>query len=88
MTDDKESPKTPEKCRTFAGFPEGSTCPVCGTNDDEECRLIPIMGTEDGSLCEAQPFHSSCLAELPGLAWIREEGILYTREAACSGPKE
>ena len=34
--------------RTFENFPEGTNCPLCGTNENKECCLIPIDGTEDG----------------------------------------
>jgi hypothetical protein len=45
---------------TFDSFPEGSICPVCGTNDDGAWVLIPISGTSDGDVSEAQPFHLAC----------------------------
>lgn len=46
--------------RTFTHFPEDTTCPVCGTNDDGETVLMPIDGTQDANLCEAQPIHLAC----------------------------
>ena len=47
--------------RSFKHFPDIKTCPICGTNEDKECFLVPIDGTEDGNNCEAQPFHVDCL---------------------------
>ena len=29
----------------FEQFPETATCPVCGTNDEGKCVLVPIDGT-------------------------------------------
>ena len=48
------------KPRTFKHFPPDAICPVCGTDADEECVLIPIYGTQKDNLCEAQPFHLGC----------------------------
>ena len=47
--------------RTFDKFPLNETCPVCGTNEQGECVLIPVDGTEDGSVCEAVPVHRDCI---------------------------
>lgn len=47
--------------RTFEHFPETATCPICGKNEDKECRLIGIDGTGDGSIEQAQPVHVECL---------------------------
>lgn len=73
----------PARTRSFKGFPEKSLCPICGTNEDAPCRLIPIAGTQDDGIMEAQPFHVACLEDLHGLQWLREDGILYTRQADC-----
>ena len=62
--------------RTFEHFPEISKCPICGTNEDKECFLMPIDGTEDGSNCEAQPTHVGCV-EVNKLRFNKEVGIIY-----------
>lgn len=46
----------------FKGFNKsnGDTCPVCKTNKDNPVILIPIPGTEDGNIVQAQQFHLTC----------------------------
>lgn len=62
--------------RTFDNFPDHATCPLCGTNENKKCFLIPIDGTEDGNISEAQPTHLDCLLE--GTYRInKEHGIIY-----------
>lgn len=46
--------------RTFDNFPDGSVCPICGTNDDGITVLVPIKGTEDDGLVECVPMHLDC----------------------------
>jgi hypothetical protein len=48
------------KPRTFEHFPKEDLCPVCHTNIDEECVLLPIDGTEKDRICEAKPVHLYC----------------------------
>lgn len=36
-------------------------CPICGTADDKPVVLLPIIGTEDGNICEAKQFHFDCI---------------------------
>lgn len=50
----------PEKPRTFPHFPVSDICPVCGTNDDQECVLLVIDHTQDGNIAEAAPVHLWC----------------------------
>jgi len=59
--------------RTFKHFPDTDKCIICGTNEDRECILIPIFGTEDGSLVQAVPVHTGCLA----LGYDKENKIIY-----------
>ena len=59
--------------RTFKHFPKDSMCPICKTNKDKECFLIAIVGTENGNIVEAQPFHTGCL----DLAYDKTENIIY-----------
>lgn len=47
--------------RTFEKFPETAICPVCLTNENKECFLMPIMGTLKSFICEAIPTHVSCI---------------------------
>ena len=47
--------------RTFEHFPEHIPCKICGTNEDKECILIPVDGTDDGNICQAIPIHVDCL---------------------------
>ncbi len=49
--------------RAFKEFPEESICPICKTNNNKECVLIGIVGTEkeDDRLMHAQCFHLECI---------------------------
>jgi transcription elongation factor Elf1 len=49
--------------RSFDHFPENFECPICGSNKDTTCVLVPIPGTEDGRNVQAEPVHLKC-AEL------------------------
>ena len=65
-----------KELRTFEHFPEQITCPVCGTNEDTECVLCLIDGTELEGISEAQPVHLRCaVAE----RYIPEMGLLYSK---------
>ena len=46
--------------RTFDHFPEAFACPICKSNKDSPCVLVPIPGTEDGRNVEANPVHVKC----------------------------
>ena len=61
--------------RTFKGFPEDKKCPVCGGNEDRERVLVPIVGTEDGNICEAIAVHLDCAVE--SLQYDSEVGLLF-----------
>lgn len=50
-----------EKLRTFEHFPKDFECPICNTNEDKECCLIAILGTEDGHIAQATVVHTGCL---------------------------
>jgi len=50
-----------KKLKTFAHFPEHDKCGICGTNNDGECILIGIDGTEYDGNMKAKPFHTGCL---------------------------
>ena len=38
----------------------GSICPICGTSADRPTILVPIQGTEEDGICEAQQVHKQC----------------------------
>jgi len=38
----------------------GDVCPICKTAIDCKTILIPIPGTEDGNIFEAQQMHKEC----------------------------
>lgn len=70
-----EQPRpTRPKPRTFDHFPEAAKCPVCKTNDDGECVLVGIDGTEDGHNQQAQPVHFNCAVVTN---FSREAKLLY-----------
>lgn len=50
-----------EEVRTFKEFPKESVCPLCGTNENRECILVPIDGTDHEGICEAAPTHLRCV---------------------------
>uniref|UniRef100_A0A6M3L5Z6 Uncharacterized protein n=1 Tax=viral metagenome TaxID=1070528 RepID=A0A6M3L5Z6_9ZZZZ len=64
--------------RAFEHFPDTATCPVCGSNEDGECVLIPIDGTTsgDGRTCEAQPTHLECL-DSDRMRYNRKVNVVY-----------
>lgn len=45
----------------FEHFPEDKKCPICGQNTDSPCFLMPLDGTDKGSICQALPTHVSCV---------------------------
>jgi len=47
--------------KIFKGFNEKSTCSVCNTNEDKECILIPIVGTQEGMNAQATAVHLDCI---------------------------
>ena len=61
--------------RTFEKFSKDTECPVCGTNKDGRCILIPIDGTEKGNIVEAQLFHLDCI----GLRYNKKVGVIYQK---------
>ena len=63
--------------RTFKNFPETSKCIICRNNDNRECTLIPIDGTENGNNCEAVPVHVDCIKNLK-LRYNKEANIIYS----------
>ena len=64
--------------RYFPHFPENTICPVCNSNVDKECTMIPIDGTDEGNNCEASVIHKECtIKALEGLRHNKEADILY-----------
>lgn len=62
--------------KTFEHFPEKSICKLCGANDDKECTLVPVDGTNNGGNVEAIPVHVECISKL-NLRYNRESNIFY-----------
>lgn len=64
--------------REFEKFPEEKLCPICQTNDQKPCVLIPIDGThiDDGRTCEAAVVHSECL-NTEGWRYNKDVGVIY-----------
>ena len=60
--------------RTFKNIGQGK-CVICNSSDDGECILIPIIGTEKDSICEAKPLHLHCL----NLSLSEEQNIMFQR---------
>jgi len=38
-------------------------CPICGTNEEKDCVLLPVYGTGEGNNVQALPVHLDCLAD-------------------------
>ena len=64
--------------RTFAHFPKTNLCPICGTKRDEKCVLIPIDGTEDGNIIEAECVHLQCI-QSASYRYNINMNVIYTR---------
>jgi hypothetical protein len=62
--------------RQFDKFPETSVCPVCGTNDDKPCVLIPIDYTQKDGICEARPVHVECI-DADNMRFNDDVGVIY-----------
>jgi NAD kinase len=75
-----------EMMMLFDHFPQDKTvCPICGTNDDKPCFLMPIDGREYDRICEAQPTHGDCLRDhADQFRMNRDEGIVYASVANAS----
>lgn len=39
-------------------------CPICKTDEDKQTILVPIPGTEEGYIVEAQQMHWSCFQSI------------------------
>lgn len=50
--------------KIFEHFNQNAICPICGTNEDEPCVLIGIVGTEKGNNQEAKAVHVKCIPQL------------------------
>lgn len=49
--------------RTFEhpNISDNWVCPICGTCEDKPIILIPIVGTEEGNIIQAEQFHVDCI---------------------------
>ena len=65
--------------RSFKQFPKETICPICGTNVNKECMLIPIADKkEEGENCvECQPVHTDCLQQ--SLWLYKKEKLIMTK---------
>ena len=65
--------------KTFPEFPEEANCPICGTNSNTECWLMPVTGTETGGNIEAVPVHVECTGQflVNRMQFNRDIGIIY-----------
>ena len=63
---------------TFERFPQKDTCPLCNTNEDKECFLMPMDGTEENDLCQAQPVHLDCMTKYASSFRLSKTvGVIY-----------
>ena len=70
--------------REFKEFPKEMICPICCSNENKPCTLLPIDGTESGNNIEAYPFHVDCIREAE-YRYNRSVGIIYSFVAEKSG---
>lgn len=64
--------------RPFKGFPTEDVCSICGTNDQGECVLAALDGTQEDNIAQAVPLHLKCI-ELRITRPRNGEQILYQR---------
>lgn len=64
---------------TFKHFPTISECPLCLTNEDKECCLIPIDGTDNDGICKAQPMHVECVQKINLFRYNKDHNLLYRK---------
>jgi hypothetical protein len=62
--------------RTFENFPDDSICPVCNTNENKECILLPIDNTTEGNICQEKVIHVDCLS-FDKFRFVEEGKIIY-----------
>ena len=61
--------------KTFPHFNKSSKCPICGTNKDMPCVLVPISGTEEGYNVACEQIHLDCIE--PVIVKKDNEWILF-----------
>lgn len=51
------------KLKIFENFNESCICPICKTNEDKQCLLIPIQDTniDNSGVFKVKPIHLECL---------------------------
>lgn len=59
----------------FEKFPKDNKCPICNTNKNGKCILIPVWGTQDGNNIEAEIFHLDCI----NLIYDKKHNLLYQK---------
>lgn len=55
------------------------TCPVCKTRADQPVVLVPIPGTEQGNIAEAEQVHKECYDLFIKMLRIEEQADEQTR---------
>lgn len=67
--------------RKFKHFPKQATCPICKTNQDKACFLMPVAGTFiSKGLCEGQPVHVACMiGRVKDFVWYRDESVMVLK---------
>ena len=58
----------------------GWVCPICKTNSIKPICLVPIAGTQNGNIMEAEQFHIDCI----DLIYYKDKGFLGM---TCKGKK-
>lgn len=63
--------------KTFEKFNSANNdvCPICGTSEENETLLVPIIGTEDGNICQAIQVHTECFQS--NYVYDKEKQIIY-----------
>jgi hypothetical protein len=65
--------------KEFEHFPDIKKCPICKTNDDKPCVLLPVDNTEiekDSRTVEAVVVHTECLHD-GNFRYNRDAGVIY-----------
>ncbi len=71
--------KRMKEMEQFDRFPRIKICPICGTNKEGSCVLVPIYGTynDTSKACKAIPVHSDCLET--ALHYYPHEGLILAK---------
>lgn len=53
----------------------GWKCKICNSNEEKETVLVPIVGTEEDGIIQAEQFHKECL----NLMYDQKFNIIYQK---------